>query len=291
LIFESEIEFPEMLKTNGEPDVYVRVRKVPENLKSFSYFSQFYQVDKNRFLLSLDGVGRFLVQNGNEILVQPYPDSTESEIRLFILGTCLGVLLHQRGILPLHASAIVTNHGAVLFTGPSGVGKSTLLAAFLQRDYLMLADDVSGIILDRQNLPVVLPAIPRTKLWADTIKHLGYDLDTLPRLRPVEEKYGLSIQERFFHKPITLHRIYSLNINKHNRIYIEQLDRLNGFQVVLNNTYRELFIDGLERRSSHFELATTTARYAIIKSISYPINFHQLNNLVKLIEADFSINK
>ena len=59
----------------------------------------------------------------------PGRDLYESDVRVFLLGSCIGALLHQRGILVLHAGAIHTDKGAVLFTGPWGIGKSTLLAA------------------------------------------------------------------------------------------------------------------------------------------------------------------
>ncbi|MEA3440907.1 MAG: hypothetical protein U9R58_11560 [Chloroflexota bacterium] len=287
LIFQSDIEFPELIEASGQKDVSLCIGEVPDNLESFKGESQLYQVHKNQFLLKLEGVANYFVHNGNEIVIQPSPQSTDSEVRLFLLGTCLGVLLHQRGILALHASSIETKNGAVLFTGPRGIGKSTLMAAFLQRGYFMLADDITGIVLDRQGKPVVLPAIPRSKLWADAIQYLGHDLNTLPRLRPSEDKFELPVRERFAHSPAVIRHIYWLNTNEQNKIEIEALDHLRGFQVVLNNTYREFFLDGLERRESHFQLATTTARCARINSVSHPVKFHQLNELVKLIEADF----
>ena len=69
--------------------------------------------------------------------------SLGSDIRVFLLGSCLGALLHQRGVLALHASAIETDQGAVLFMGDSGMGKSTTLQAFIKRGYKMLADDIT----------------------------------------------------------------------------------------------------------------------------------------------------
>ena len=53
------------------------------------------------FLLKLDDIARFLVQHGEEILIQPAAESDEDGIRLFLLGSALGALLHQRGRLIL----------------------------------------------------------------------------------------------------------------------------------------------------------------------------------------------
>ncbi|OGO34142.1 MAG: hypothetical protein A2Z16_06090 [Chloroflexi bacterium RBG_16_54_18] len=288
LIFHSEWEIPELLESSGDPDVIIRIGEVPGQLDSFFGKPDLYQVNENEFLLKLEGIANFWVKDGKEIVIQPAPNHLDSEVRLYLLGTCLGVLLHQRGILALHASAIETAAGAVLFSGPSGVGKSTLMAAFLKRDYCMLADDVTGIVLDRNGCPIVLPAIPRTKLWADAVKHLGHDLNTLPRLRPSEEKYELGVRELFAHQPAPLHRIYLPTSSNKVQAEIIRLDNIGSFQAVLDNTYREMFLNGLDRRKSHFFLSTATANQAVISRVLRPDDLSKLDDLVKLIEYDFT---
>ena len=89
-----------------------------------------YQSAPRQFLLKISRVARYLVSDGNEIIVDPEPDADLSAIRLFLFGSAFGALLHQRGILPLHGSAIVTSRGAVVFAGVSGSGKSALACAF-----------------------------------------------------------------------------------------------------------------------------------------------------------------
>ena len=107
-----------------------------------------YQATANQFLLKMDGGGRYLVQNGNEIIVEPAADSLASDVRVFLLGSCIGALLHQRGLLVIHAGAVYTEKGAVLFTGHSGCGKSTLLGELMRRGYKMMVDDVCAVTLD-----------------------------------------------------------------------------------------------------------------------------------------------
>lgn len=287
LVFQSDWEIPELLEGSGQPDVNLRLGQVPEQLETFTGEPQLYQMNESEFLLKLEGIASYWVKDGNEIVIQPAPGSLDSEVRLFLFGTCLGVLLHQRGILALHASAIETPQGAVLFTGHSGIGKSTLMSAFLNRGYYMLADDVTGIVLDRQGFPIALPAMPRTKLWSDTVRHLGHDLDTLPRLRPGEEKFERTERERFAHCPVALSRIYLLLTSEGSEPKITPLDKMTGFQVVLHNTYREFFLHGLDRRTSHLQLAAATVKNTRISLLARPENLLQLDEMVKLVEADF----
>lgn len=49
------------------------------------------------------------------------------------------------GILPIHASAVCANGGALVFLGPSGTGKSTI-CGLLSADTRTLADDIAYLI-------------------------------------------------------------------------------------------------------------------------------------------------
>jgi hypothetical protein len=144
-------------------------------------------------LLRVPAVARYLVANGQDIWIEPAPDSVEADVRLFLLGSAFGALLPQRHILPLHASAIQTTRGAVLFVGPSGHGKSTLLAALLQRGYAMLADDVTGITLDAAGGAIASPAFPCLRLRADAAAKLQHSYEGLRHVRAPLDKYQLPV--------------------------------------------------------------------------------------------------
>jgi hypothetical protein len=111
-----------------------------------------------------EGEGRFLVRGGREIIVEPAPGVDERVLRSVLLGVALGVLLHQRGLLTLHASAVVINGGAVAFIGRKGEGKSTMAAAFYARDSGVLADDIVACLRHDAGRPMVLPGTYPTKI-------------------------------------------------------------------------------------------------------------------------------
>src|SRR5687767_37791 len=80
--------------------------------------------------------------DATSILVSPAPAVPEQNLRLYLLGSAFGALLHQRGLLPLHANAVEIDGKAVAFMGASGEGKSTLAAWFHDRGFNIIADDV-----------------------------------------------------------------------------------------------------------------------------------------------------
>ena len=95
----SDVELPEVPcgTIDVEPDVCIRLGEVATRLENPTGEGARYQAAPNRLLLTIDDVGRFLVRDGREIVVDLDPEATLDDARVFVLGSCLGALLHQRG--------------------------------------------------------------------------------------------------------------------------------------------------------------------------------------------------
>jgi hypothetical protein len=288
LTFQSELHFPELLPGESEPDVNIQFGPVPEYLQNAEDQGVLFQATTDRFLLKLDHIAHFLVQSGDKIIIQRAPQASDAEIRLFLLGSCLGALFHQRGLLVMHASAIQTERGAVLFTGPSGNGKSTLLGALTKRGYKMLSDDVTALVQDDEGQVTVLPGYPQIKIWADTAEHLGNPVSDLKRVRPQLEKFAIPTEDQFATSPAKLHAIYVLG--SHNdfdgEICLEPLEGGERFTAIRVNTYRQRFLDGLGMRPVHFRLVAAAANAARVIRVNRPKQPFLLDELVNCIEED-----
>ena len=57
-------------------------------------------------IISIPEIGRFRISGGNEISIEPVAGVPDRNLRLYLLGSVFGALLHQRGLLPLHANAV-----------------------------------------------------------------------------------------------------------------------------------------------------------------------------------------
>jgi hypothetical protein len=290
LNIHAEFPIPEF-STGDEispPDVIIRQGAVPAIFENVTGKGVVYQATANKFLLTMHDLARYLVQNGNEIIVEPAPDSLESDMRVFLLGSCIGALLHQRGILVIHAGAVYTEKGAVLFTGPSGIGKSTLLGELLRRGYKMMVDDVCGVVLDPAGAPLVVPGYPRTRLWTDSALKLEQDIQEMVRTRPNMEKYERQTPEQYWDQPAPLRRIYLLSTSNKDELYLKPVPRIHTFQIVLHNTYRQQFLDGLELRAPHFGLITAVAKQTGVTHVTRPSQPFRLTELADLIEQDLA---
>src|SRR5689334_10832799 len=95
----SEIPLPGLLPgASGEPgDVTVRVGRISEDQRRPGLYRT-----GGALLLVVPDVARFLIAEGREITVEPAADAPESNVRLYLMGSAFGALIHQRGLLPLH---------------------------------------------------------------------------------------------------------------------------------------------------------------------------------------------
>lgn len=135
LIINSPIFLPELTQPSSEfreEDVRIQVGDLFAEWKEVEGESKYLHFEKEFCFFHVPDVAIFRIQSGDSIIVSPYPNVDFDKVRLFLLGTCMGILLMQRKILPLHGSAIAINGKAFAIVGESGAGKSTLAAAFLK---------------------------------------------------------------------------------------------------------------------------------------------------------------
>lgn len=79
--------------------------------------------------------------SGGIVEVAPRPGADPFAVEHRLVSVIVPLLLAERGDLVIHASAVDTPAGAVLFAGPSGRGKSTTVAALARSGHGTLAED------------------------------------------------------------------------------------------------------------------------------------------------------
>jgi hypothetical protein len=269
------------------PDVIIEFDEVPSELANPRSKGVHYQAGPGEFLLRVDSVASYYVREGRRITIQPFPGAEEERILVFLLGSAMGALLHQRNILVLHAGAIAVNRWSVLFTGHSGAGKSTLAAGFHKRGYPFLADDICAIAM-LDGWPAVVPGFPRLKLWADVLKKLDKDKDQLKSVRWHNdlEKYFMPI-EGIQMSPVPLKSIFVLGTADTDIIEITALKGGEKIYPIINNTYRLRFLEGLGGKKDHFtQCAAVAAKTSVYRTVR-PGKGFLLNELMDMMEAKF----
>ena len=277
---------PASIDTSEPPDVTVRRGAVPETLPAgpgHPIRSPLWQARPGAFLMH-EGTVRFLVTGGRDVLIDPLGGDAD-DVAAFFIGSPFTALLQQRAVLTLHAAAVATEAGAVLLLGTSGSGKSSLAMALGERGYPLLADDVTGVVLDTGQRPVALPAFARQRLWAHTLDKMRWRGRAHSPVRRGLDKYWVPAQ-RFCSSPLPVRAAFVLE-SSHLQpgIGIEPLPPGSAFWAVWEATHRKRAMDAMGRRPAHFRTATVMARRVPVARVTrsgYPF---LLESLAERIEA------
>ncbi|UZT82596.1 hypothetical protein [Caproicibacterium sp. BJN0003] len=284
LLFSSEIPLPELQISEGHPDVSIQLGTVPEMVSDSSTVEN--QASRQEFLLHVNNVAFYYITNGNKIIIEPKGDYDEAGIRLFLLGSAFCALLQQRGYLVLHGSAVQIGGRGVLFTGTSGIGKSTLAAAFCEKGYQILTDDVCAVKIDKTGTPSVIPAFPGVKLWKDTAKWFDIDIRELEPVRRDIEKFRVGAGKNFLDRIVPLNGIYILNAADIQNIDIKEIKGLHRLEAIIENTYRYHFLQMQGVKSLHFQQCAAVADKVSVFTVMRPRSGFLLDELVSAIEGN-----
>ena len=205
-------------------------------------------------MFAIEGIARYAILGGTRIVIEPAPGAAERNIRLYLLGSAMGMLLHQRGLLPLHANAVEIDGKAVAFMGPSGAGKSTLAAWFHDRGYRVIADDVCVVRFDGEGQPNLSPGLQRLRLWKDAIEATGRETSRYDRSYVGDEdwdKFDVPLAQRSGAAEATpLAAIYLLATKQ--AFGISRLDGMMAADAVFANTYRGQYVAMAQSARTHW---------------------------------------
>lgn len=263
LTVRSEVRLSALIPTSIESaDVEIRLGAVPKH-GSVEPFGLYVGADGP--ILNIANVGRFLIANGSEIIVEPCAQASARNIELFLLGSAFGAILHHRHLLPLHANAIEIDGRAVAFMGHSGAGKSTLAAWFADHGYRILSDDVCVVDFDSAGIAYARAGIPRLRLWKDALTVRGISEMGLARSFDGQDKFDMPIIGSGSHDPVRLEAIYVLgkNIGAKNQLMIEPICGMAAVEAISVNTYRGGFIPLIGDRIAHMKSCINLA--ALVK--------------------------
>ncbi len=286
LVIESEIVFHELIPYDGEKsDIIIINGKVPEALEDIVVEASNIKICKDKYWLDIENVARYYVEKGELIIMEPYKNACFEEIKLYVLGSCIGAALYQRRMLPLHGSFINVEGKGLLLTGESGVGKSTIAAVMLKKGFKMLTDDVAAVVLHGLKGPTVYPGYPSQKLWEDAIERIGIveEKKVLNRVNKDLNKYSVMRDKYFDNNPIPIKVIIEITSAIGENIKIEEITGAGKLEVVLKNTYRKILIEAMDLREWYFNQCVNISEKIVVYRVTRPLNKHLENEIASLI--------
>ncbi|MEM8972460.1 MAG: hypothetical protein AAGD43_10410 [Pseudomonadota bacterium] len=228
------------------------------------------------------------IRNGDEITFNQADKITDSQVRLFLVGTAWGVLCHQRSLVPLHASAVACDGGAMAFAAPAGTGKSTLAAALALRGYPLVADDVCVIKRDEESgVPMLYPFPAKgMKLAADAAAKLGLTPgERLPVVGGRDKSYVHVPSVENSNEPLPLRGFYAMSEAVGPTDSFSKLAGSELISHVMANVYRIEYIECIRSIAPLAEQVFQICRHVQGYSFQISHDLKHFDGMLSMLEA------
>lgn len=261
---ESDIIFPELISVEKkEIDCLVTIKQdiISDVMVQASRFST-TKKNAEQLYLRIPSVANFCITAGNTIRYCSTASTDQNTLRLFLLSSCMGALLQQRGYIVLHGNAISFDHQrSTVFVGDSGAGKSTMAAFYYQQGSIILADDVCAITFNAQGVPQVIPSYPQLKLWKKSADLLNIETKSLRPIRSKIEKFALPIDHQFATAPMVISDIVEIVTDQP---AINVVHGSNKLDLLMRHSYRPHFLKRMMIRGIYIQRLMTLASQVTI---------------------------
>jgi hypothetical protein len=295
LEISSEIELPGMMEGSDKPEVkIIRGEVDPFQVNKAEVEGDNYLVNGDDVYLWWDDIGKVKISKGELVTVESDKDlesSDELNIIPFLLGPVMALLLHQRGFLVLHGSAVNMGTGAVAFLGHRGNGKSTTAIHLYVEGYPLVADDILAIKFDDEGLPVVYPGYPHVRLSDEAYNQVKNHTDILTPIRTLAGKVFCDASHQFSPEPVKLEKIYviekvqpdsgatmGISVLKSQENLIDLIRHSVANRIFQHTTQKENLIS-----------CAQLVNHVDVKRLEIVHSFTDIHDMVRVIEEDIQI--
>jgi hypothetical protein len=289
IVFSSSRQFAELttapVDTGRNPSVSIEWDDVPLTLENPTLRHDWWQTAAGEYLLQVPAVARFHV-TPERITVFPHSEADDTAVRLYLFGSVMGALLHLRGVLPLHGSAVFVpqRQSAVVFAGVSSAGKSTLAAALTRRGYGLMADDISVIRISSDR-PMLHPGLARSKLWRKSQDFLQLDPANGKPVRVDKDAFEVAVSQQ----PAPVVHVYELLVRDGCGVSLTPVEGMEKLLLLDRHTFRRNYVGGFRQRGAHIQrLAKLAAQVRVSRIIRPPSETLSVDAVMDLLEQDWT---
>jgi hypothetical protein len=288
LSLESDIKLDELapdLETDRNPDLRIVEADLGIELKGLGEAPGWMDFhNPEGVLMAWHGVAAIRIASPDLIEIQRFPGVPEPYLGFPLLGPVMGWVMHARGYLVLHASAVQCDGRSLVFLGDKGAGKSTTATAFLKSGAALLTDDLLVVDLSDPKRPLIHPAFAQIKLNEAASSDL--ELPGATALPLVFEGFP----KRQFRlaplpdKPVPCDYIFQLQRGGE-RVAMKTLDGTAALISLLRFSYNVRFQNvppEFEARGQHMKNCAALANAATVATLQIP---HDMDALPDAVES------
>ena len=285
LCIHSDIALPNLTPGGDEPDVTIRLGELDED-ELMRGPRGGRRVTEHLYYEPLDSDVLFSIENGQSIILHPLKPIELEVLQGWTVGILMATLLRQRGLFVLHGSAVAKDGTAAAFLGGSGWGKSTLAAAFTERGYHFLTDDM--LVLDMSGeRPLVLPGHRFIRLHPDSASKFIEEIDSLPTVSSYTTK-RVRVVERALEEAFPLEKVYVLDGAPADVHAVEPLGRQEALLHLVAHTRSKDLLTEPAFRSAHLEQCAQLLQQVPVSHLRRIRSLDALPALLDAVEEDLA---
>lgn len=240
LTIKSTFALPEAVECTPieEPDVFLELGNPPDKDLACAKAGKICRLEKDVAWFYLKDWGMFYVEHGNHIIVWKESELfTDLSRNSYVTGTTMGLLMFQRGIIPIHSGAVEKNGVCILVVGNSGSGKSTNTVRLREKGCQFVSDDVAAVNIVNGKI-MVSPSFPQQKLCRDAALRQGYALEELIYIDENRDKFAIRLKEGYVTAELPLGMILELEPTDEEVLSICEVRGLDKIKLLYRNIYR-----------------------------------------------------
>lgn len=292
LTIRSHVPLPELSPselTGRAPDLVIRLAPCGRPLPPLGEGVVVDLDPDGAHYLAWPGVAAFRFDGLNRIDVEPYPGVPMSFLAFPLLGPVFGLLLHLRGLVVLHASAVEIHGMSAAFVGDKLAGKSTTAGAFIRGGHRLLTDDLLAVDLVDPIVPRILPAFAQLKLSDESSAAVPLsDAQALPLAYDgfTKRQYRLAASS-FSHRQLRLDYVFILERGGDTPT-IEPLQGFDALSGLMRFSYISRFGKAVlagRAEAHHLQQYARLTRQVGIARLRIPADLDRLDESVRLVAA------
>lgn len=291
LAIESELLIDELIvldtRERENIDVKISFKEVKPKIKEMINNGEIAMYEYDNMWFYIKDTAIFHIANGTNVCIEPCKEANYENIKIYILGAVLGMILLQKNIIALHGGGIFINNKGCIFTGKKGAGKSTITTSLGKRGYKFISDDVCAIRKDNMNLYKICRGFAYHKLREDTMTNLGYDILNSKKFTSDDKikKYIVPALNEFVNYDVPFEYIFEICVNNVDEVQIEEIIGINKLDSMISNIFK---IDMLYRaggiQPSYFKKCVEIVKNIKYYKITRPRDIFSVDEQIKLVE-------
>ena len=286
--FASSLELPELQHADGAAQFEVVEQRLAE--PDGDWLDPWTREPKGPWIriqfdrgyrIRYEGQADFHLSPDRRTLAVDVQDCPPATLRHFLLDQVIPLVLSTQQIV-LHASAVSADGQALAFTGPCGIGKSSLAALFARKGFPVIADD-AVLLAHRGSALEAVPAYPGVRLWPDAIAAAGVHEDTAP-VTETSAKRRVRNAMRFDSRSLPVRAVYVLSAEMSPEPSIAPLSPRDTAMAFVEHGFR---LEQRDREVLAIELdrACRAAHAATAWSLRYPRDWASADRVLDAVLA------